>query len=227
MEMSIDISITMQDSDHIRVPGLGHTQRDLLHALKRRGPSTTEELAENFQLATGTLREHLRALEARRLVERVGRRSEGPGRPHVLYGLTDAGQTLFPQGEAQLLAAMVEHLLSTGREELVEEFFLARAESGYAAVATRLAKLDSGERRLEAVEIMAEAGYMPELSQDSDTGDTLMRLCNCPLRSVVAVTRLPCRTEERLLSALVDGEIERIAYMPDGDDSCSYRIKSK
>ncbi len=217
----------MSDSDYIRVPGLGHTQRDLLHALKRRGPSTTEELAENFQLATGTLREHIRALEARRLVERVGRRSEGPGRPHVIYGLTDAGQTLFPQGEAQLLAALVEHLLSTGREELVEEFFLARAKSGYAGVADRLEKLDPAERRRAAVEIMTESGYMPELSEDSDTGDTVIRLCNCPLRSVVAVTRLPCRTEERLLAALVDAEIERFAYMPDGDDSCSYRIESR
>lgn len=198
-----------------------------MHALKRRGPSTTEEMAEDFALATGTLREHIRALEARRLVERVGRRSEGPGRPHVIYGLTDAGQALFPQGEAQLLVAMVEHLLSTGREELVEEFFLARAEAGYASVSARLEKLDPAQRRRAAAEIMAEAGYMPELSEDPGTGDTVIRLCNCPLRSVVAVTHLPCRTEEKLLAALVDGDIERIAYMPDGDDSCSYRVKTK
>ena len=58
----------MRGADHIRVPGLGYTQRELLHALKRRGPSTTAQLAEGSDLAMGTLREHIRSLEARRLV---------------------------------------------------------------------------------------------------------------------------------------------------------------
>lgn len=145
----------------------------------------------------------------------------------MIYGLTDAGQTLFPQGEAELLADMVEHLLGSGHEELVEEFFLARAEAEYDEVAVRLQKLDRDERRREAMRLMAEAGYMPEMEEDQETGDAVIRLCNCPLRSVVAVTKLPCRTEERLLAALVDGKLERFAFMPDGDDSCSYRVKPR
>ncbi|MDH3297782.1 MAG: helix-turn-helix domain-containing protein [Gemmatimonadota bacterium] len=216
----------MNDADQIRVPGLGQTQRELLHSLKRRGPSTTGELADGFDLATGTLREHIRSLESRRLVVRVGRRREGPGRPHVIYGLTDAGQALFPQGEAELLVGLVEHLLGTGHAALVEDFFLSRAKADYDQVAARLQRLGPAERLSEGVRFMAEAGYMPEVEQDSKTGDTVIRLCNCPLRSVVAVTQLPCRSEERLLSALVDAKLERIAYMPDGDDSCSYRIRS-
>ena len=63
-------------------------------------------------------------------MERVGRRREGPGRPHVIYNLTDAGEALFPQGEAEVLVEMVEYLLGTGRVELVEEFFLNRAKAG-------------------------------------------------------------------------------------------------
>jgi hypothetical protein len=39
------------------------------------------------------------------------------------------------------------------------------------------------------------------------------------------VTRRPCAAEEELVTRLVGAPIERFAYMPDGDDSCSYRIR--
>lgn len=217
----------MKDADHISVPGLGLTQRELLHALKRSGPSTTGQLAEGFDLAMGTLREHIRALEARRLVERVGRRREGQGRPHVIYGLTDAGEALFPQGEAEVLVDMVEYLLGSGNDELLEDFFLQRARAGYEEVANRIEKLDP-DRRLQATkDLLTEAGFMPEFEQDSDTDEQVIRLCNCPLKSIVAVTRLPCRSEQRLIEALVDGDLNRFTYMPDGDENCSYRIRPR
>ena len=215
----------MREADEIRVPGLGETQQALLQTLKRRGPSTTTELAEIFDLATGTLREHLKALEVRRLLERVGTRREGPGRPHFIYGLTDAGRALFPQGEAQLLVELVEYLLSTGRSAVLESFFEQRVDDSYAEVSGRIEQMMAVERRDEAVRLLSDAGFMPEVGEDPETGELLIRLCNCPIESVIAVTRKPCRAEERLVSQLLGKELERITYMPDGDDSCTYRIK--
>lgn len=215
----------MREADQIRVPGLGQTQRELLQLLKRRGPSTTTELAESFELASGTLREHLKALEARRLLERVGTRREGPGRPHFIYGLTDAGQALFPQGEAELLVELVEYLLASGRSDLLETFFEQRADSIYTEAAVRIERMVADERRDEAVQLLADAGFMPQVGEDPETGEELIRLCNCPMKSIIAVTRGPCQAEERLVAQLLDARLERIAYMPDGDDSCTYRLK--
>lgn len=215
----------MRDADRLRVPGLGDTQRQLLHALKRRGPSTTGELAEGFDLARGTLREHLKSLEARRLVERTGTKRHGPGRPHVIYGLTDAGEALFPSGEAELLVEFVDFLLASGQEEVIDTFFEQRVDEAYAEAAARIEQMTLEHRETEAVRILADAGFMPELEKDDETGETVIRLCNCPLKSVIAVTRRPCAAEERLVSRLVDGKLERFAYMPEGDDSCSYVIR--
>lgn len=215
----------MREADQIRIPGLGDTQRQLLHALKRRGPSTTSELAEGFDLASGTLREHLKSLEARRLIERTGTKRHGPGRPHVIYGLTDAGEALFPSGEAELLVEFVEFLLDSGRDGVIDEFFERRVDEAYSQAARRVERMTVEHREQEAVRILAEAGFMPELDEDPETGETVIRLCNCPLKSVIAVTRRPCAAEERFVSQLVDGVLERFAYMPDGDDSCSYRIR--
>lgn len=215
----------MPNADDIRVPGLGETQRALLHALKRRGPSTTGELAEGFDLATGTLREHLKSLEARRLIERTGTRRHGPGRPHVIYGLTDAGEALFPRGEGELLVELVEFLLDTGRDELIDEFFERRVDAAWSEAARRVEDMTVERREKEALRILADAGFMPQLEKDEETGESILRLCHCPLKSVIAVTQRPCAAEERYVSRLVDGRLERFAYMPDGDDSCSYRIR--
>ncbi|MFW6084032.1 MAG: helix-turn-helix transcriptional regulator [Gemmatimonadota bacterium] len=215
----------MRDADQLRFPGLGDTQRQLLHALKRRGPSTTGELAEGFDLARGTLREHLKSLEARRLVERAGTKRHGPGRPHVIYGLTDAGEALFPTGEAELLVEFIEYLLQSGQEDVIDTFFEQRVDEAYAEAAARVEGMTVEHREREAVRILADAGFMPELEKDEETGETVIRLCNCPLKSVIAVSRRPCAAEERFVSQLVDAELERFAYMPDGDDSCSYVIR--
>lgn len=213
------------DDHALRIPGLGETQRLLLQELKRRGPATTTELCEGFDLAGGTVREHLKALEARRLIERVGTRRAGPGRPHFIYGLTDAGQTLFPSGEGELLVEIVSFLLATGRDDVIDEFFARRVDAKWAAVADRIERMTVEHREREALRILADEGFMPILETDDETGESVIRLCNCPIRSVIAVTRRPCAAEEKLVSRLVDGKLERFAYMPDGDDSCSYRIR--
>lgn len=214
----------MTEHDEIRIPGLGETQRRLLLALKRHGPATTGELAEGFELATGTLREHLKSLEARRLIERAGSRRHGPGRPHVVYALTDSGEALFPSRESELLVDLVGFLLGSDRPEMIDEFFERRVEETYAVDGPRLDGMSLDEREEEALRILGEAGFMPELEVDPETGETILRLCNCPLKSVISVTRRPCVAEEKYVSRLVDGRLERFEYMPDGDDSCSYRV---
>lgn len=215
----------MPYANHVRMPGLGDTQRALLHSLKRRGPATTGELAEDFTLATGTVREHLKSLEARRLVERVGTRRQGPGRPHVIYGLTDAGEALFPRGEAELLTELVEFLLDAGEDDLIDRFFEQRADRAATEAARRVAQMTVEHRAEEVVRILADAGFMPELRTDQETGDTVVRLCHCPLKSVIAVTRRPCAAEERFVSQVLGAELERLTYMPDGDECCSYRVR--
>jgi len=52
-----------------------------------------------------------------------------------------------------------------------------------------------------------------------------LRLCHCPLRSVVAVTRIPCRTELALVESLLGRPLKRTDYLPDGGVSCSYRMR--
>jgi len=206
-----------------RVPGLGETQRSLLAALKRKGQATVSDLGSIFDLSTGTLREHLNALAALGLLERTGTRREGPGRPEIVYGLTKRGDALFPQGESELLAEFVRHLLETGREDVLEQFFEARVAARRQEAERRIEGLEGAALQEEVVQIFSEAGFLAELDGDAE-GHPVIRLCHCPLRAVVDETNLPCRSEIRLLEDLVGGRLERIEHIPDGDSACSYRL---
>ncbi len=206
-----------------KVPGLGETQRGLLAALKRKGRATVADLAALFELSAGTLREHLNALAALGLLERTGTRREGPGRPEIVYALTPKGEALFPRGESELLAELVRHLLDTSQEEVLEQFFEARVEARRLEAERRTRGLEGGAL-LEAVAgIFSEAGFLAEMDADLE-GNPVIRLCHCPLRTVVDETHLPCTAEIQLLQDLVGGRLERVEYIPDGDSSCSYRI---
>jgi len=199
--------------------GFGPTRRRLLETLKRRGAATLHELGGLLALSRETLREHVQALAAEGLVVRAGTRRHGPGRPEVLYGLTPRADALFPQRESQILADLAAHLLTRGGEGQLKRFFDERAARRLKAGRARLAGLKGRKRLEEVARILAEEGYMAEVA------DGTLRLAHCPLMGVVAVTRLPCRAELAMVEKLVGSRLRRIAYLPDGGLSCSYRTK--
>ena len=199
--------------------GFGPTRRRLLETLKRRGTATLREVSAELELSRETLREHVQALAAEGLVARAGTRRGGPGRPEVLYILTPLASGLFPQREAEVLADLAAHLLARGDEEELKRFFDQRAARRRKSARARLAGLRGHKRLEEVARILTEQGYMAEVVDGS------LRLAHCPLMSVVAVTRLPCRAELETVEALLDHRLRRVDYRPDGGLSCSYRLK--
>lgn len=198
--------------------GFGPSRRRLLDALKRRGPSTLLEAAADLGLSRETVREHLNALAAEGLVVRAGARRGRPGRPEVLYRLTERAEVLFPQRAGEVLAELAAFLLAEGGEAALKRFFAKRAAARLEGARARLAGL-RGRKRLEAVaKILSEEGYVAEA-----VGGTL-RLCHCPIRTVVSVTRLPCRTELAFVAQLLGRPLARADYLPEGGTACSYRL---
>lgn len=210
-------------ADDLLGPGLGATQRGILDRLKRRGASTVREIGTDLDLATETVREHLNSLTARGLARREGRRKDGPGRPEILYGLTETGESLFPQREGRLLGELTRYLIESGGRDVLEAFFDERLGELRDEARARIEGLE-GRERLEAVAaILTEQGFMAEIVDGADAPPRL-KLCHCPLGEMVAVSTLPCRAEIALVKELLDEPLERLAWMPDGDRTCTYVI---
>ena len=212
----------MSSEGTIASPGIGASQCALLEALKRRGESTLAELEGSLELASETVRSHLQALVAQGLAERCGLLRSGPGRPRVRYRLTEAGEALFPRRDRELLRELASFLLDSGHGALLEGFFAARLRRKRAAAEARLADVPAKERLDAVAKLLCEDGFLAEVVTD-DSGRHL-RLCHCPLRELVEVSRLPCRAEMELVGELLGDTLQRESFIPDGAPSCTYAV---
>ena len=212
----------MAGTDSVFGPGIGESQRRLLGLIKRAGECTIAQLEAGFDLNRETLRTHLKSLVATGLVERPGVHRKGPGRPHVLYRLTPAGEALFPRREGELLRELAGFLHEKGHRDLLEEFFERRLARRRRELAPRVAGL-RGRERLEAVAaILSEEGFVAEVV--AGDGGPRLRLCHCPLQELVALSDLPCRFEKRLIEGLLGVRSRRETFIPEGEHACTYAV---
>lgn len=204
--------------------GIGESQARILEELKRSGAGTIQELAERLDLSVETVRSHLKGLAAKDLVERRGQRRRGPGRPEIIYGVTENADPLFPGREGEILQELARFLEDQGHGEIVGRFLEARMAERLESARECLEGLD-GDDRLEAVaEILSEEGFMAQVDEEEETGETVLRLCNCPVRDLVAMTKAPCRAELGFVQKLLDAELRRVSYIPSGDPVCAYGL---
>lgn len=206
----------------IASPGIGASQRALLEALKRLGESTLAELVGSLGLASETTRSHLQTLGGQGLVERCGLLRSGPGRPRVRYRLTEAGEALFPRRDRELLRELATFLLDSGQGALLEGFFAERLGRKRAEAEAQLANVPADERLDAVAKLLCDDGFLAEVVTD-ESGRHL-RLCHCPLRGLVQVSRLPCRAEMELVGALLGETLQRESFIPDGAQSCTYAV---
>lgn len=214
------VSGTSPGVDSLNAPGVGESRRSILSILKRDGGATVPFLAQVVELNIETVRAHLKVLRDQGLVDRRGTRTSGPGRPEVVYGLTERAEALFPRREPEVLKELASFIQMTGRGDLLEEFFdhfMARRRTEALA---RVEGLDGRERVEEIARIMSEQGFMAVV-EEHEQGPRL-RLCHCPLRELVEVSRVPCRAEAELIRDLLGGDPARVSYIPAGDAACSY-----
>jgi len=200
---------------------IGESQRRIIEHLKRHGSGTIPEMAGALDLSVETVRAHLGSLGSERLVARSGQRSDGPGRPEIVYRLTERADALFPNQEGRILKELCLFLEERGHGSLVRTFFDGQLQRRRAAVKERLEGLDGRARAHEVARLLTAEGFMAEGDTD-DEGRELLRLCHCPIAHLVEATKAPCRAELRFVREVLGKRLARVSYIPAGDSACCY-----
>jgi predicted ArsR family transcriptional regulator len=202
------------------------SQAQILLAIKQQGEVTAADLSDSVDLAVTTVRQHLNRLQDQGLlVHRAEPR--GRGRPTHLYRLSERAERLFPSIDAAMLNRLLDFLSREGHHRAIDAFFRDFWDERTEEFQRRLDQADGTdlEVRLEILDaFLTEQGFMPEI--DHTDGEVTIRECNCPLSEAVESTRLPCRLEAEFLELVVGQSLERVAYMPDGHDACTYTFAS-
>jgi predicted ArsR family transcriptional regulator len=182
-----------------------------------------EDLSRALGVSTVAVRQHLEALEAEGLIS--SRSERRPiGRPRRLFHLTEAADDLFPQSYGGLAQVILEHLESTGGEELIDEVFRARRMRTEAELRPRVEGKDLAGR----IEVLAaaqdDAGYMADWEQEPD-GSFLLQEHNCAICKIARRFPQVCDSELELIRNLTGAEVSRERHLARGDSNCAYRIR--
>jgi DeoR family suf operon transcriptional repressor len=183
---------------------------------------TAKEMAGRLGVSLNAARHHLKELEAAGLVG-YERENRGVGAPAFAYGLTPAGESLFPRRYQETLTTLLDQMVRRdGREAAV-----ALLEAHFGELARRLnvelAGCTPGER-LEALgRVLSDEGYMAEVRAGAADGTLTEHNCAIP----AVAERFPelCAAEARLVAEVVGAEVERRGHMLHGCSSCEYHVR--
>jgi DeoR family suf operon transcriptional repressor len=183
---------------------------------------TAKELAERLGVSLNAARHHLKELETLGLVA-YEREHRGVGAPVFAYGLTPAGEALFPRRYEETLTALLDHVVQRdGREAAI-----ALLESHFTDLASRLrAELagSSPARRLEVLgRVLSDEGYMAEVRTGPDAATLTEHNCAIP----AVARRFPeiCAAEARFLADVLGASVERREHLLSGCSSCEYHVR--
>jgi predicted ArsR family transcriptional regulator len=200
------------------------SQTRLLNLIKKQGEITLKQAVEMTELSKTTIREHLTILEKDGYIERYAKR-EGRGRPELYFHLTQKGHKLFPSHDSKILRDLLRFLKRNEHQDLINAFFEQFWNNRLEEVQFRLNRSDDDSLKTTLSilqDILEEQGFMPEITIENER--IQVNECNCPFSETIKETKLPCKLEAIFFKKLLNAELNRVRYIPDGNYSCSYEL---
>jgi DeoR family suf operon transcriptional repressor len=204
---------------------LPDTRRAILQHIKKQGEASVEAIAGACAITISGARQHLVALERDGLVAHREARV-GPGRPRHLYGLTPAGDALFPRNYAGLANELLEYVEDED-PVLVQRLFDKRARRRLDEARVRIEGLPFAEKVATIARILDEDGYLADFVRRED-GTYVITEHNCAVLSVAKRYGHACSSELAFLqAALPEAELTRVAHQLSGAHVCAYEVRPR
>lgn len=151
------------------------------------------------------------------------------GRPAKIWRLTEAANTYFPDGHAELTVGLIESVRIVFGDQGMDKLLTVRAGHQVADYATRLeGTTDLASRCRALAAIRTEEGYMAAVEDDGAGGLFLIEN-HCPVcaaaRSCTGLCAMELDVFRRVLG---DGvAVERTDHIIAGARRCAYRIRAE
>jgi predicted ArsR family transcriptional regulator len=181
------------------------TRLRILDHFRKHQTASVRELSQFMGMTGANIRHHLAVLESNDLIEIVGQRNEGRGRPLNVYGLSRRVQG---DGLDRLAAALLDIWLGGASDEI--------QAAGLQSVAERLAgvtdvKVPVMKQLVRTVERLNELQYQARW-EASAAGPRLI-LGHCPYAAIVANHPELCRMDALLLETRLGPSVEQTAKL--------------
>lgn len=199
------------------------TRDRILQNLLDQPRSTINELASMVGINAISVRHHLTSLQVEGLVTAEEER-HGVGRPRMVYFLTERGVERFPTYYLKLTSRLLSQLKETLPPDVIKNIFTQLASRLAADYPQNNKKLNIQDRLEILKEILSQEGFSIQWSKEGD--NYLINEISCPYYHISQEHPELCLLDQSLISSLMALPVEKVSCVLNGDQSCSYLIKT-
>ena len=200
----------------------GQTKDRIIMLLKKKGGLTTGELSRQIGITSMGVRQHLRALERRNLIDYEARKN-GIGRPIFVYKLTGIADDIFPKDYPGFMLGLLSDLEAMDGNGKIDALFRKRKERLLKEMGQLLAPYDFDDRVGMLSQLYEKDGYFVELENNAQ--NYILNLYNCPFLKISDRYKEACICETELFSGLLNRPVIMEKAASTGDAFCSIRIE--
>jgi len=193
----------------------------VLQYIRRHGQATIKELEEVLGVSTTAVREHLAHLQSQGLLATSTVRY-GPGRPKLVYALTDKAQKLFPKHYDLLINLLLQEISSEEGMQKVEQLL----ERVSVRIAHEYLEHVSGtdiEARLKELRTTLEKQGIPSEVQPSGDG---IRIFSCPYLEVIQEHAEVCTMERQAFEQILGERMVQEHSIREGHFHCCFNVEN-
>jgi len=209
------------------IANISDVQRQILTFIKQQGETTNAALAEYLNVSYEAVRQQLRQLEASQLVVSHKQRDEEQrsGRPTQYYGLSSAGDHLFPKAYDVLAVELIDTLTAALGAEALREVLASFTDANVRQWMSSLQDKPLRERleTLKGIYVEDDVYMQVEIDDSSNTLRLVER--NCPFLNVASRRSALCSVTVSTLSRLLGHRVIREKRFQNGDGRCVFRVQ--
>lgn len=201
------------------------TRSEIQLILQKEKGLTMQEMANRLGISKMAVSKQIEVLEHAGLVERsIGRGKVG--RPFNRYKLVESSGDQLINSDSQLLQSLLEYLMETGNENLLNSFLEKRQKTVLSDYREKLREVKEEDRLLKLATLRKVDNYFPEIRKIDDSTSELLEL-NCPILKIAMKNGKACSLESQMFGALLDADVDSVHKKINGNGACKFIIRKK
>lgn len=199
------------------------TKEEILTDLKRNGPISVSDLANNVGITEMAVRRHLNTLDRDDLIKVIVER-QPMGRPTNLYSLTEKAEDYFPKNYKNFLKIVLDIIYKEKGDNAINDLILKIEEENRQTYQKKIGSFSCLKDKINSfVDLQSECGYMVEV--DEYENEFRIKQYNCPIIAIAKEYNRLCESEKNLFSDIFKTEVELLHSISKGDKYCEFCFK--
>jgi predicted ArsR family transcriptional regulator len=194
-----------------------------LQHLRREGQATIKELEEVLGVSTTAVREHLIHLQSQGFVSTSTVRY-GPGRPRLVFHLTEKAHRLFPKQYDLLINLLLQEISAEDGVDKVERLLTRVGTRLATEYQDRISSEDIADRLSELRATLEDRGIDAEIHASGSS----IKIFSCPYFDVAQKHNAVCAMERQMFEQVVGEKVTQAYSIREGQHyHCCFYIRQQ